>query len=87
MFRGENAVSVYGTVQTRRGRYEGRYDITYGSSKTGTVRDLRDAVALALHLPPRRRFLKVSSRELLSSPLEYGFKEGHWVGRPEVDSR
>lgn len=78
-------VSVYGTAKTKFGQYSARYDIEYGTPKTGTVRELRDAVALALHLPPTRRFERVGAREFLNRPHDHG-TEGRWVERPEVES-
>jgi hypothetical protein len=84
VFRGK-AVSVYGTAKTKYGSYSARYDLEYGTPQTGTVRELRDAVARALHLPPKRRFTTVGAREFLSHPYDYG-TEGHWVGRPDIDS-
>ena len=86
VFRG-HAVSVYQTAVTRHGRYEARYDFEYGSSSTGTVRELSDAIAIAMHLPPKRRFVAVGAKEFLKNPGQFGDREGRWVARPEVDSR
>ena len=84
VFRG-NAVSVYGSVRTRHGVYDARYDIEYGSPSTGTVRELRDAIEIAIHLPPKRRFITVGAREFLRHPDQYG-ERGRWIERPEVES-
>ena len=80
-----NAVSVYGTAKTKFGRYGARYDLEYGTPSKGTVKELRDAVALALHLPPKKRFTTVGAREFLSHPYDYS-AGGHWIGRPDVES-
>ena len=79
------AVSVYGRCRTTFGEYSGRYDFEYGSPSTGTVRDLRDAIAFSLHFPPKRRHITVSASEFLQKPFDYGTR-GYWVGRPDIDS-
>jgi hypothetical protein len=82
---GGRAVSVYGRCKTSKGDYSGRYDFEFGTHRTGTVRELRDAIVLSLHQPPRRRHITVPAREFLHNPYAYGSR-GHWVGRPDIDS-
>ena len=87
VFEGK-AVSVYQTAIVRGKRYEARYDFEYGSPRTGTVRDLSNAIAKAMHLPPKRSHPRVAlgAKEFLDHYYQYGDREGRWVARPEVES-
>jgi hypothetical protein len=68
-------VSVYGHCSNGVGQ---RYDFH------GTGRDLYKAIHLAHRIVPKRRFVRVSARDFLANPFQYG-ERGHWVDR-EVES-
>ncbi|MCJ7634422.1 hypothetical protein MUP77_18775 [Candidatus Bathyarchaeota archaeon] len=82
---GNRALSMYGSRVTMWERGPARYEFRYGTSYTGTVRELRDAVAFALHFPPKRKIVVVGAREFLDHPQDYGTR-GNWIGRPDIDS-
>jgi hypothetical protein len=76
----EKAVTLYQTAITRQGRQEMRYEIT------GSGRDVYRAIAIAMYLPPKRRFTVVEARDFLSNHGMYGDAEARWVARPNVVS-
>jgi hypothetical protein len=79
------AVSVYGRCRTTFGEYSARYDFEYGSQSTGSINDVKKAIAYSFHFPPKRRFVTVGASEFLRNPFDYGTR-GYWVSRPDIDS-
>lgn len=73
------SVAVYGYCITEEGKSSRRYEFS------GDGRAIYQAVALAQHIVPKKRFVTINAEAFIDDPYVYG-TEGYWIDRPEINS-